>query len=231
MNNPKNDFDTYKDRYQEEVEKSIAFIRQDLDFFTEVKARNLIELAKRHFLNTDNLKVLDVGCGEGKIDRLLFPVFKNLYGIDISKSMLEKSQKNNPSVNYQLYDGNKLPFSDCFFDVVFTICVMHHIPPLEWNNFIGEIYRITKKGGLVVIFEHNPFNPLTRLAVNRCEFDAGTVLLRKKLVKSIIQTSGFALIDESYILFFPFRGSSFEKLERILKWLPFGAQYYVAGKK
>ena len=37
--------------------------------------------------------------------------------------------------------------------------------------------RVVRPGGLLCIIEHNPFNPLTRLAVVRCEFDRDAVLL------------------------------------------------------
>ena len=45
-------------------------------------------------------------------------------------------------------------------------------------GFVADMVRVTRPGGLVCVIEHNPLNPLTRLAVNRCPFDADAVLLR-----------------------------------------------------
>ena len=44
--------------------------------------------------------------------------------------------------------------------------------------FVAELARVVRPGGLVVVFEHNPLNPLTRLVVSRVTFDDGVRLLR-----------------------------------------------------
>jgi SAM-dependent methyltransferase len=116
-------------------------------------------------------------------------------------------------------------------DIVFAICVMHHIAPPDWADMVREFRRVTKTGGLVVIFEHNPFNPLTRRVVNTCKFDANVVLLKISTAKSIIIKSGLSLVESSYILFFPFRLPVFSRLDYMLRWLPLGAQYFVSGRK
>lgn len=108
---------------------------------------------------------------------------------------------------------------------------MHHITPSAWYDILQELRRVVKTGGLVVIFEHNPLNPLTRRVVNNCDFDAEAVLLGQYSVKKMLKDAGLSLVEHSYILFFPFRGALFWNLENILGWLPFGAQYYVAGRK
>ena len=225
------DFTYYKDRYQEEVQESIAFMGQDLDFFTEVKARYLIDLAKRHLGDPNRLSVLDVGCGVGLTDRYLITSLGALYGVDLSGGVIEKAAQANPSVHYRVYDGKILPFSDHSIDLVFAIGVMHHVPPASREDFIREMKRVTRNGGLVVIFEHNPLNPLTRHAVNRCVFDTDAVLLGQRETRDLLLGTGLHLLEQAYILFFPFRLPIFTTIERRLKWLPLGAQYYVVGKK
>ena len=63
------------------------------------------------------------------------------------------------------------------FDVVFAMCVWHHIPPNQWTNFISELSRVLSQEGLLLVYEHNPLNPLTRRVVSRCAFDKDAVLL------------------------------------------------------
>ena len=82
-----------------------------------------------------------------------------------------------------------------------------------------------------MVFEHNPLNPLTRLAVSRCEFDADAVLLSRHRLKELFIDSGVSPVEGRYILFLPFRGSLFARSERVFRWLPLGAQYYIAGTK
>lgn len=227
----KTDFAEYKDSYKEEIQNSIAFSGQNVDFFTEIKARYLCEIARRHLGNPSKSCVLDVGCGVGLTAKFLATEFRALYGVDISASVIEKAALTNPSVSYQVYDGRRLPFPADSMDIVFTICVMHHITPAAWPNIIQELRRVTKTGGLVIVFEHNPYNPLTRRVVSNCIFDANAVLLNQKEVMDLFEQCELRLVEQRYILFFPLRGIVFKTLDRMLGWLPWGAQYYVAGRK
>jgi hypothetical protein len=91
--------------------------------------------------------------------------------------------------------------------------------------------RVTKKDGLIIIFEHNPFNPLTNYAVNHCALDDDAILLRMGKTKRLTAKNAIRLVEKKFILFTPFKGTFFNFLDRVLGWLPLGAQYYVAGKK
>ena len=219
------------DTYQSEVQSSINFAGQDLDFFIKLKANLIIQTAGKYFNNPESIKVLDIGSGIGLTDHHLSPHFKNLHGVDIENGVVKKASSFNPGVKYSLYDGLNLPFEENSFDMVFAINVMHHVPPDNWKNFVKEMYRAVKPGGISIVFEHNPLNPLTRLAVSRCEFDRNAVLIHKNNLKKIFRTSGYKFTEDSFILFFPFRGKFFRSTEKFLSWLPFGAQYFIAGKK
>ena len=229
--NNKVKFDDYVDTYEKEIQSSIDFIGQDHDFFVSVKADIIKDLAKRHFDEPHKLKVLDIGCGIGLIDHYLKNYFENIFGIDLEEGVIEKAQKYNPSVNYIVYDGKTLPFEDNSTDVVFTVNVMHHIPPELQEHCLAEIYRVTQKGGLVIVMEHNPLNPLTRKAVSNCEFDRDAILIHKNEMKNLFSSCGLKDIRSSYILFFPFSKSFFRKIEKLIEWVPLGAQYYVYGWK
>lgn len=224
-------FDQYKDRYAEEVNKAIGFIGKGVDFFAREKARHLVKLTERHLGNPSFLNILDLGCGIGYTDSVIVSSYNMVFGVDVSVELLKKASSTTPSAYYQVYDGLNLPFTDCFFDLVFSICVFHHILPGNHNKIIKEIKRVTKPGGLNVIFEHNPFNPLTRISKMRCEFDRDAVLLRKGQVKKLFKANGLTPLEERYIVFFPFKNWFSERIEKILWWLPLGAQYFVAAQK
>ncbi len=116
-------------------------------------------------------------------------------------------------------------------DVTFAICVMHHVLPEGLGQFVGEMARVTKKGGLIAIFEHNPWNPLTQIAVSNCDMDDDAILLRTRQVEKLMGQAPVKVVEKKYILFTPFRGGLFRSLDRCLSWLPLGAQYFVAAKK
>lgn len=224
-------FDDYVETYRTEIDDSIGFIGQDVDFFIEIKAELLLKLARKHFGQLDKVKVLDIGSGVGLVDRFLKSEIKNLYGVDVEDGVVEKAKVNNPEVNYRLYDGARLPFEDNTFDMCFAINVMHHVPPGMWENFSKEMYRVLKPGGIAAVFEHNPWNPLTKLAVARCEFDRDAVLLNHPKIKSLFKGAGLKVFDDSFIIFFPFQAKLFRSIETALGWLPIGAQHYVTGRK
>jgi SAM-dependent methyltransferase len=223
-------FDPYKNSYRQEVQRVIAFAGTSVDYCTEVKAGTLLDLCRHHVGDPRRLEALDLGCGVGLTDSYLAAEFGGLWGIDLSAECVAAAVGRNPGVHYQAYDGDTLPFPDARFDVVFTICVMHHVSPTSWPRFTAEMRRVTRPGGITLVFEHNPINPLTQLAVYRCPFDADAVLLSRRRTARLLTQSGFDVVDGRYILFFPIRSRYLQSVERRLGWLPLGAQYVVVGQ-
>jgi SAM-dependent methyltransferase len=224
-------FDRYAHRYEEAIRTSIGFVGRDVDFFTRAKAWHLVELAERELGEVSRLSALDVGCGVGVTDRLLAPRFGSLQGLDVSEEALEVAARDNPSVRYASYDGESFPFADGAFDVVFAICVLHHVLPSSRPALVAEMARITKHPGVVAVFEHNPYHPHTRLVVRRCEFDEDAVLLPKRETRALLGGSTLSVAHEGYILFVPWDGVRIRRFERRLQRVPLGAQYLVAGRR
>jgi SAM-dependent methyltransferase len=222
-------FDRYGSAYREEVERSIAFARTDSAFFTELKAVDLVALARRRLGSPGDVKALDFGCGTGNLDTLVAPSFKAVHGVDVSQGLLDVAARENPGVGYQRYDGGRLPYEDACFDLAFAVCVFHHIEPASRAVAAAELFRVVRSGGLVAIYEHNPLNPLTRLAVSRCEFDEDVELLTPAAAKGLLRHAGLGRIETRYIVFLPWRAKFLRTLERHLARMPLGAQYAVAA--
>ncbi len=224
-------FDSYVDNYQQKIQESIDFAGQDADFFIQVKAEMVIALIKKYCGDLGSAKVLDIGSGVGLVDNYLAPHIKNLFGVDIEDGVVDKAKINNPGVDYSVYNGEQLPFENNTMDFTFAINVMHHVPPSLWQNFTNEMYRVLSPGGVAVVFEHNPVNPLTRRVVSKCEFDRDAVLLGHNKITNLFMNSKLAITEDAYILFFPFKGKFFRVIEKGLKWIPLGAQHFIIGKK
>ena len=225
------EFEEYKQSYVAEVEQSIDFSGQSHDFFIRVKADELIASCNRQLGALEQRSVLDVGCGVGLMSRYVGEHFGELHGVDIAPGVVERAAENFPRGKFQLYDGKSIPFDQQSFDVAFTVCVLHHVPPAQWPSLVAEMARVLKPGGLLYIFEHNPYNPLTRRAVNHCPFDAGATLLTRSRSTALIQSAGLKTAEARYVLFFPWNGSGFRGIESGLRWLPLGAQYFVSGRR
>ena len=227
---PLAEFDRYRDDYEQQVQRSIAFSGQDADFFIEAKAAHLESVMYSRGLPAD-ARILDVGCGAGLTDGFLSSRRSGVVGVDPSVELASRAQASNASTAHLAGDGLRLPFRSGSFDVVFAICVLHHVPPVRWEEFVAEMARVARPGGVVAVYEHNPFNPLTRLAVARCEFDEDAVLLRRKRTAELLRGAGLRDVRNEYILFFPWRGNAFRNVEGRLKKLALGAQYAVFGDR
>lgn len=222
-------FDSYKDTYSEAVDAAVSFTGLSTDFFTRVKADYISDIVAAHFGPGAALSALDVGCGIGNYHGLLSPKFKSLSGVDVSSACVDTARQRNTQVDYKVYDGGTLPYADASFDVAFTICVMHHVPPANWETFAREMRRVLKPGGLALVFEHNPRNPLTMRAVNTCPFDADAVLLRSEKTEELFRKAGFSGIRSRFILSVPPANALLRRVDRLFSGLPFGGQYYVAA--
>jgi SAM-dependent methyltransferase len=222
-------FDAYSEAYEDAINQSIAFSHQGVGYFARRKAAHLLDVCRRHLGSPRDLSVVDVGCGVGLTDEYLIGQVSELHGVDLSLGALEQASTRNPAVHYQPCSTDALPFESETFDVAFSACVLHHVDPDRCNGFVSELRRVVRPGGLVLIFEHNPLNPLTRLAVSRCELDDGVVLLKRRAACELLERAGLRPVERRFILFFPRGDARIIAVERALRFVPLGAQYYVAA--
>jgi SAM-dependent methyltransferase len=224
------EFNQYASNYEAVINDYIGIFGQPQEFYTRVKANHLRRILDAKG-RTKPLDVLDVGCGHGLIHPYLSGAGCRLTGIDVAESAIQMARQMNPDVGYDVYDGLRLPYRDEAFDVLFTICVMHHAPVDERDSFISEARRVLRPGGTFIIFEHNKLNPLVQWIVARIPFDQNAVLLTSWRTQELVRDAGFHGIHGRYILFFPFDAAPLRKVEDYLGWLPMGAQYYVSATK
>jgi SAM-dependent methyltransferase len=231
LNNvPEPQFDAYSSDYSDHVDRAIGFAGKTTKFYHRIKVNLLLSAAAR-FVNVEKSSVLDVGCGTGSLAALIAGRVKRLVGVDVSSQSIAEASKRIPNCEFHAYEGDKLPLEDDTMDIVFTSCVMHHVPPKDWTTFTQEMARVVRPGGLVAIIEHNPWNPLTRLAVSSCEFDRDAVLLTRKTARQLLKEAGLVVQDEAFMIFFPLDFEFCRVIEARLRWLPLGAQYLVLGQK
>jgi len=224
--------DAYPDRYREDVNASIGFAGVDMDMFTRGKVEDLVRLIERvSSVPAARADCLDIGCGVGVMHPLLLGRVGRLSGVDVSEDAIRDAAAANAQVHYEVQRDDALPFADASFDVCSTVCVMHHVPPPDWEAFVAEAFRVTRPGGLFAVYEHNPINPLTRVAVWRCPFDHDAVLLKPRRTKELLRAAGFEIVESRYLFFAPFDAAWARRIDNSLRWLPLGAQYVVCARK
>jgi ubiquinone/menaquinone biosynthesis C-methylase UbiE len=223
------EFDRYRESYDQAVNRAIAFSGQKVEAFTRAKAQDLLRTITSHFDSAKRLNVLDVGCGIGNYHPFLVPVVGSVSGVDVSSACIAKAQERNPAVSYSVYDGGRLPYLDGKFDVAFCVCVIHHVPPERWQQFVNEMHRVTRAGGMIVVYEHNPIHPLTRKVVRDCEFDRDAILLTMSQSRALLENAGCTEVATRSILTLPPVGGLVERLDGLFARLPFGSQYRAMG--
>lgn len=229
-----NEFDKYAINYRNVHNENIKFSGMDSDFFSEYKVKIVLEneLASKN----ENIKILDLGCGDGNSIRYFSEYFPNanLIGLDVSSESIKNAiQKKISNSTFSVYNGSTIPYSSESFDIVFLAGVIHHIPINDRLNLIKETYRILKKNGRLYIFEHNPYNPITNKIVRDCIFDADAILISPTRLKRLLIKNGYIIERINFTIFFP-RNKLFTyilKLESKLFWLPIGGQYFIKSNK
>lgn len=103
-------------------------------------------------LLSDGSKILDLGCGNGGLCKYLTEKGFETYGIDCSVEAIDNAKENDKKTRYLAMDACKLSFQNSFFDFVIIKAVFTVIPDCDTRNKVmDEVYRVTKKGGLVYI--------------------------------------------------------------------------------
>jgi SAM-dependent methyltransferase len=221
-------FDEYRANYEAVVEESIAFSGMKHDFFLEAKANLLRELFAERF-GDKQPALLDVGCGVGRLHSFLEPVVGHLAGTDISSEAIARAKTEHRDVEYRTMEPGALPWSPGAFDAALAVCVFHHVVPPERPALLAEMTRVVRPGGLVILIEHNPFNPATKLAVLRCPFDHDAILLRAGGSRRLLREGGLREVESRHFLLLPSRKGWVGAIERGLRRVPLGAQYAAFG--
>jgi SAM-dependent methyltransferase len=224
------EFDKFSQSYEELLKDPVrdAFTVGNSEFFHVRKYDLIRAYLRRRGLDGKKLSYLDVGCGKGELASMLSSEFGRVAGCDPSTGMLrtidgfETREQQAP---------DRIPFGDREFDLVTAVCVYHHVPPGLRGSLTREVSRVLKPGGVFCIIEHNPYNPATRLIVNRTPVDADAILLRARETRAALRDAGFAIDEQRYFLYLP--EPLYKHLgwgEDFLSWLPLGGQYAVFGR-
>lgn len=99
-----------------------------------------------HGLDPARMRVLEIGCGAGRVTRALAKVFGEVHGVDVSGNMIERARnvlENVPNAFvYQNSGADLQPVQHLPFDFAFSCCVFHHIPNVR---LIEAYWRATSE--------------------------------------------------------------------------------------
>jgi ubiquinone/menaquinone biosynthesis C-methylase UbiE len=99
--------------------------------------------------------VLDAGCGQGGVARLIRERAREVVAVDVERFA---DWNNEDGLDFQVANAEQLPFADASFDVVHSKDSLHHMESPE--RALAEYRRVLRPGGAALIVEANRYNPL-----------------------------------------------------------------------
>lgn len=218
----KPEFDKFAGEYDQVLGETIPDGLNENTYFAEYK----IALMAARLKGKSVARILDFGCGAGRSLPFLKQYFPNseVWGYDVSPESLKVASGHSPQARL-FSDWSTL--GDIQFDAIIAANVFHHIPVSERLPALVMCREFLSARGQMFMFEHNPYNPMTRWIFERCPFDTDAEMLNLGAALDLSSRAGYTSESHAYTLFFPKPLAFLRGLEPWLKRLPLGAQYYV----
>jgi SAM-dependent methyltransferase len=223
-------FDGYADSYDHDLAQGLSATGEDRDYY----ARRRVEwlrgcLDRLRFVPTDTI---EFGFGTGSNVPFLIEVAgaTSVVGLDTSGRSLEVARNTFGSPEAHFYGLSEYE-PEGKADLVFCNGVFHHIPPADRAAAVEYLYRCLKPGGLLALWENNPWNPGTRYIMSRVSFDRDAITLVSSETQGLVRRAGFQVVRTDFLFIFPHFLRWFRGLEPRLSKLPIGGQYELLCRK
>ena len=185
-------------------------------------------------LELKDARVVDIGCGDGSLVRLMARHGARVFGVDNSDLQLAKARAAKPAGNEVYYDGRAeaLPFDDACIDVAMFFNSLHHVPAKNMTAALIEAVRVLKPGGILYVSEPLAFGPHfdlmqpvhdeTQVRAEAQKAIAGAETLGLKRINEIRHTHPVHLDDfdafrERMLRINPDQADAFGKMEKKLQ--------------
>ncbi len=118
---------------------------------------DIIEKLVNPVASIHELKLLDIGCGSGRLSEIQKNIAGCTYtGIDLSNELLELGRKQYPDVNFIHGSMLELPFKDNSFDFITAIASLQHIPSRQYQiQALQEMARVAKTSATLFMTNWN----------------------------------------------------------------------------
>lgn len=189
----RNTYDEVATQYVEMVQS-----RDETDFSEEPVAAYFYETIGR----VEGLRVLDAGCGEGYVSRILTSRGATVTGIDISRPLVEMGRSKDPNneIDFRVRNlSEPIPELAGHFDLIASNMVLNDVP--DYLGFISTICTTLKPGGCAIFSLNNPYSAVPREKVENY-FDSGTSIFYQGMADAGVTVYYYHRTLEEYITAF-----------------------------
>lgn len=152
-------------------------------------------------------RIIDIGCSTGACASSIIDMQKNDYvGVDIEPRYIEAAASRSPHGNFYAMDARKMPFPDGSFDLAMFIGVMHHMDDKLVTDCLGEVSRVLKPSGRVIVAEP-VFTPGRWLSTVLLNMDRGRNIRDEPGYRALF--GGYAIERQRFFAFSAHRFCSF----------------------
>ncbi|HYN68194.1 MAG TPA: class I SAM-dependent methyltransferase [Ornithinibacter sp.] len=99
----------------------------------------------------DDPRVLDAGCGTGRMSAYLAARGCLVEGVDLSPGMVAMARRANPELRFEVGSLSELPCADAEFAGVLLWYSVIHTPPSGLARIVAEVARVLRPGGYVLV--------------------------------------------------------------------------------
>jgi len=96
-------------------------------------------------------RVLDIGCGWGRLAYHFLDAELQYLGVDYSAAMVQAAQLSTPDTSFVVMSGTNLNVLSESIDGIWCCCMLHQVPKLELLTHLREWQRVLRPGGLLYI--------------------------------------------------------------------------------
>jgi ubiquinone/menaquinone biosynthesis C-methylase UbiE len=105
-------------------------------------------------------RVLDLACGNGRLNLFLKEKGIDYLGVDQSKNLIYQAQKKFPQDRFLNANALDLPFTKKQFEIIFAIAFLHHLPSQELKmKLLKDCFRFLNKKGYLILTVWNLYQP------------------------------------------------------------------------
>ncbi|TCN30204.1 class I SAM-dependent methyltransferase [Sinorhizobium americanum] len=107
----------------------------------------------RSFRQVEGLRILDVGCGNGRLARELIAAGADVWGIDPEPTAIHTARETASGGKFTIASAEALPFASGSFDVALMVNSLHHVAEPLMSVALRESVRVLDDDGLLIVVE------------------------------------------------------------------------------